>query len=157
VLPLRGGSRTPRPLREVDADDSQAQFSPDGKWVALTSTETGSREVYLVRFPDGGAKVRVSIGGGQQPRWADNGRELLFWSSRSGDARLMSVSVATTTDPPVVSTPRALFGMLAPSIWDVAPDGRFLLETVPAAQAGSVMVTVTNWFDELRRRAPPRQ
>jgi Tol biopolymer transport system component len=100
--------------------------------------------------------VRVSTGGGQQPRWADNGRELLFWSSRRGDAQLMSVSVAST-DPLVVSTPRALFGMLAPSIWDVAPDGRFLLETVPAAQAGSVMVTVTNWFDELRHRAPARQ
>ncbi len=156
VWPLRGTQRTPHPLRESDAEDSQAQFSPDGQWVALTSTETGAREVYLVRFPDGGAKVRVSIGGGQQPRWADNGRELLFWSSRRGDAKLMSVSVSSS-DPLVLGTPRALFGTLPPSIWDVAPDGRFLLETVPAAQAGSVMVTVTNWFDELRRRAPARQ
>ena len=155
VLPLRGSPRTPHPLREIDAEDSQAQFSPDGKWVALTSTETGTREVYLVRFPDGGAKVRVSSGGGQQPRWANNGSELLFWSSRRGGAQLMSVSVAST-DALVISVPRALFGMLPPSIWDVAPDGRFLVETVPAAQAGSVMVTVTNWFAELRRRAPAR-
>ena len=156
ILPLGGSPRTPHPLREIDAEDTQAQFSPDSKWVALTSNETDTREVYLVRFPDGGAKVRVSVGGGLRPRWADNGRELLFWSSGSGVAQLMSVSIAST-DPLVVGTPRALFGMPAPDVWDVAPDGRFLLETVPAAEAGSVMVTVTNWFDELRRRAPVRQ
>jgi len=155
VLPLKGPSHTPHPLREIAAEDSQAQFSPDGKWVALMSTEAGTREVYLVRFPDGGAKVRVSTGGGQLPRWADKGRELLYWSARSGDSKLMSATIASS-DPLVVGTPRALFGILAPSIWDVTPDGRILLETVPAAEAGSVMVMVTNWFDELRRRAPSK-
>ena len=67
----------------------------------------------------------------------------------------MSAPIASS-DPLIVGTPRALFGMLAPSIWDVTPDGRFLLETVPAAEAGSVMVTVTNWFEELRRRVPAK-
>ena len=110
VLPLKGPARTPHPLREIEAEDSQAQFSPDGKWVALMSTETGTRDVYLVRFPDGGAKVRVSTEGGQLPRWADKGRELLYWSGGRGDAKLMSATIAS--DPLVVGTPRALFGML---------------------------------------------
>jgi serine/threonine protein kinase/Tol biopolymer transport system component len=157
VLPLAaGGSPAPRALRESAAADTQAEVSPDDKWVALTSTETGEREVYVVQFPEAGAKVRISTDGGQLPRWFDRGRELLYWTTSVGEARLMSVSIKSWS-PPTVSAPRVLFSALSPSIWDVAPDGRILLETLPHLTGGSAQVTVTNWFEELRRKAPAKQ
>jgi hypothetical protein len=80
---------------------------------------------------------------------------MLYWSTAVGDAKLMSVSIQSGA-PLTVSAPRVRFGAFAPDTWDVAPDGRFLVETVPDLAAGSVQVTVTNWFEELRRRAPGR-
>ena len=150
LLPLSANApREAHPLREVAADDSQGMVSPDGKWIALTSTETGSREVYLMQLA-GGAKVRVSADGGLSPLWADNGRELLYWTTNVGPARLMSVAV-TAGAPITLGVPRELFASLAPGVWGVAPDGRILLETVPDI-ATSTMVIITNWFEELRRR-----
>jgi eukaryotic-like serine/threonine-protein kinase len=154
VLPLGAAGETPvpHPLRESAASDSDAHVSPDGKWVAFTSTETGRAEVYVLPFPGPGAKVQVSADGGLRSRWSADGRELFLWDS-TGNAALLSSAVQLS--PFSAATPRKLFSTTSGSTWGVAPDGQhFLVESV---QNNAVFVTVTNWFDELRRRAPVRK
>jgi Tol biopolymer transport system component len=148
----------PHPLRDSPAGERMAQISPDGKWVAFLSNESGTLEVYLMPFPGPGPKVRVSTGTGNIPRWNRNGRELLFWTATAGSASLMSASIQTSSGTLSVAVPTELFKMVIGSTWDVAPDGEhFLVEITQITGVGSTFATVTNWFDELRRRAPPRK
>jgi serine/threonine-protein kinase len=140
----------PRLLREASAADTDAQVSPDGKWVAVTSNETGQPEVYVLPFPGPGPKVQISTQSGQRPRWAKNGRELFYWTYPA--TTLMSVLIQPAPFSP--SAPREMFKAFVGTTWDVTSDGdHFLIET-PGTQGGTTFATVTNWFDELRRRAP---
>jgi len=130
VLALDGvrASGEPHPLRESTAGERLAQISPDGKWVAFLSSESGSFEIYLMPFPGPGAKVRVSTGTGNIPRWNRNGRELLYWTANAGTASLMSASIQTSSSTPSVAVPTELFKMIIGTTWDVTPDGeRFLI------------------------------
>jgi hypothetical protein len=106
-------------------EDAHAQFSPDGKWVAHQSAVSGRAEVYLLRFPERGAAVRVSTEGGTNPRWRGDGRELFYLSGR----QVMSVEIRNTGSAVEVGEPRFLFRSGTPvSDFDVLPDGtRFLL------------------------------
>ena len=129
--------------------------------MAYDSSDTGTRQVYVVPYPGPGGKWTVSTDGGTMPRWARNGREL-FYRNRG---KMMAVDVQTS--PAFrAGTPKLLFersgggGLLQGSggiAYDVAPDGkRFLIvkpETAQKAQPDQVNVVV-NWFEELRRRAP---
>ena len=160
VLALDGvrAAGEPHPLRDSTAGERLAQISPDGKSVAFISSESGSPEVYLMPFPGPGPKVRVSTGTGNIPRWNRNGRELLFWTANAGTASLMSASIQTSSGTPSAALPTELFKMIIGTTWDVAPDGeRFLIELTQNTGTGSTFATVTNWFDELRRRAPPKK
>jgi tRNA A-37 threonylcarbamoyl transferase component Bud32/dipeptidyl aminopeptidase/acylaminoacyl peptidase len=154
VLPLdaAGGTASPYALRESSAADNDGQISPDGKWVAFTSAESGRREVYVLPFPGPGPKVQISSDGGERERWSADGRELLFWDT-VGNATLMSAAIKT---PPFSNAPaQKLFTAFSGTTWGVAPDAQhFLVETVAN---GGTLVTVTNWFDELRRRAPVKK
>ncbi len=155
VLPLDagGGTPTPRPLREGSASDSEAQVSPDGKWVAFTSTESGRNEVYVLPFPGSGAKVQISADGARKPRWSGNGRELFYWTSSNASQTMFSSTIQLS--PFAASAPQKLFTAMVGTTWGVAPDGQhFLVETIPSS---ATIVTVTNWFDELRRRAPAKK
>ena len=119
ALPL-SGDRTPQPFIRTPFNETDARFSPDGKWVAYVSDESGAREVYVRPFPSGVERWQVSTSGGSAPRWSRDGREL-FYVGRDG--RLMSVAVraAGTIDTGV---PRALFTM-GPNAggYEVSPDG----------------------------------
>ena len=121
------------------------------------SNETGTREVYVMPFPGPGAKVRISTETGQWPRWSHRGVELFYWTATQGSATLLSV--AMTTSPELVpSAPRELFRYPAGTTWDVTPSqDRFLVESIGASDSGSVFATVTDWFEELRRRAPAKK
>jgi Tol biopolymer transport system component len=156
-LAAEGAARPPHPLRETAASDREAELSPDGKWVAFTSVETGTSEIYVMPFPGPGAKVRVSTASGATPRWTRGGRELLYWLGGAGTLSLISVSVAAgPTFAP--GPPQELFQLNLGTTWDPAPDGeRFLVEVLSTEQTGSVIATVTNWFDELRVRAPAKK
>ena len=157
MTPAAGGVREPHPLRAGNFSDGQGTVSPDGKWIALTSTETGSPEVYVLPFPDAGAKVRVSTTGGRNARWGRNERELFYWTATPGNATLLSVAIQTTPTF-VPSSPRELFRYTTGTTWDVAPDGEhFLLEQTAPEGTGSVYAIVANWFDELRSRATPKK
>ena len=79
ALPMDGeGERKPLPVTTTTYNERDAQFSPDGKWVAYESDEAGAPEIYLQPFPGPGAKQRVSVAGGTQARWRGDGRELFY-------------------------------------------------------------------------------
>jgi len=95
-LPLVGDDRKPRPYLQTQFSQSQAQFSPDGRFVAYTSDETGKNEVYVRSFAQAaGGKWVVSTNGGTQPRWRRDGKELFYIS---GDSKMMAVGVITTPE-----------------------------------------------------------
>jgi Tol biopolymer transport system component len=137
-----------KPL-EIAAIPSQGVFSPDGHWIAYTSNESGVSEIYVVPFPPSpnGGKWLVSRGGGVQPRWRRDGKELFYISP---DSQMMAVDV--NAGPAFQSgNPRALFQTqivdtgirTGPISWDIAPDGRFLIITSSSIDAS--LTVALNW------------
>jgi serine/threonine protein kinase/Tol biopolymer transport system component len=129
-------------------------ISPDGRWAAYESAESGREEIYIVPYPARGGKWQVSTDGGIQPRWSRNGRELFYRRRNS------FVAVSVLTAPGVrISQPIALFeGSYRPA-FDVAPDARrfLMLKAVDADPSTSTEFhVVVNWLDELRRRVLAR-
>jgi Tol biopolymer transport system component len=105
ALPMEG-DRKPLPVATTTYNERDAQFSPDGEWVAYESDEAGSPEIYLQPFPGPGAKQRVSVAGGTQVRWRRDGREAYYIAA---DETLMAVAIDPTAAPPSVGTPARLF------------------------------------------------
>jgi len=128
TVPLDGG--VPQRLLQTPADETEMSLSPDGRFLAYTSNESGRTEVYLSRFPEMSNRQAVSAGGGQRPLWRADGRELFFVASGS---RLMAASVTATGATATVGPAAALFevplfgGLYAPSV-----DGRRFLIAMPA-------------------------
>jgi len=154
LLPL-DGDREPRPFLQTQSNESDAVFSPEGRWLAYVSDESGRDEVYVQTYPESNVKWQISTEGGVSPRWAKNGSELFY---RAGD-RLMAVEVET--EPAFrAGNPRALFqgqfqyGNDFRTNYDVAPDGRFLMIRSLGESAPTHLNVVLNWFEELRRLVP---
>jgi WD40-like Beta Propeller Repeat len=156
--PDSGQGRKTQPFLRTPFNESVPRFSPDGRWLAYISNESGRFEIYLQPYPGPGGKWQISTEGGTEPSWNPNGRELFY---RSGD-KMMAVEIATQ---PVFAAgkPRMLFeGPYAPAPitnpnYDVSPDGqRFLmLKPVDQDQAAPTQINVVlNWFEELKRRVP---
>jgi eukaryotic-like serine/threonine-protein kinase len=132
------------------------QFSPDGKWVAYASNETGKWEIYVTSFPEPRGKWQVSVGGGEQPRWRSDGRELFYLSA---DSKMMAVPVTTGANFEA-RTPVALF-QAAPRqpipifdlfVYDVSRDGqRFLINTQVKQAESAPMSIVLNWTAKLNK------
>jgi serine/threonine-protein kinase len=152
------GDTTPVPLVEDDFTELQPAVSPDGKWLAYSSNESGAREVYVRSFPGTtGGRWQVSNGGGIQPRWSPDGRELYFKSTN----RLIAARVETArgfevTDlTPVLSTSDYLDDAFHES-YEVLPDGRGFLFNRPRlpaqASAAPTVVEAENWFAAVRAR-----
>ncbi|MEQ1911146.1 MAG: hypothetical protein ABMA15_20165, partial [Vicinamibacterales bacterium] len=151
VLPLEG-QRKPVPFLQSPFNETEARFSPDGRWVAYVSNETGSNEVYVTRFPGPSGKRPISTAGGSYPRWREDGREL-FYLSRDGT--MVSVPVNGHGPEFVVETEHRLFSTHAStsgrSPYDVSADGqRFLVNAVVEAVAPSPITLVVNWAAALR-------
>jgi len=145
VLPLFG-DRTPVKILGTAYNESQGQFAPDGKSFAFVSDQSGQQQVYLQSFPSATLQRQVSTGGGTQPRWRPDGRELFYLAP---DGKMMSVSIRGN-DTLETDAPRLLFNTpLDPralrQTYAVSPDGqRFLLQT-PSASSSSTLTVVLNW------------
>jgi Tol biopolymer transport system component len=158
VMPLRE-PRRPRLLLGTPSAELNPMFSPDGRWIAYSSTQSGMSEVYLMSFPDGGHRTAVSKGGGFNARWAADGRELYYRTrlSEQGDGNMMAVSIDTTGPVAKIGTPRVLFATPYQGDFDVTPDGRFLLLKRTAQESPSRVVhLVLNWFEHLHAKTAPR-
>ena len=147
--PLAGGKSIPV-LNSIN-DDKQPRISPDGKWLAYVSNESGREEVYVRAISGGGGRVPVSVGGGGEPLWAENGRRLFY----RFQTRVMAATIAT--QPSLVVTGRELVfeGQFANDLWhpnyDVTSDGQTFIMIRPVEESRQLVVVV-NWIEELRRR-----
>jgi Tol biopolymer transport system component len=159
IMVLTAGSPA-APLHESSWSERGGQLSPDGKWLAYLSAESGSLEIYVQPFPGPGAKVKVSLQTCvYPPRWGRNMPELFYWQETPPSTKLMAVDIRAGASFKA-GTPQPLFAMTTGSTWDVAPDQtRFLIELSPTLSdgGGSPIVAVTNWFEELRQRAPAKK
>jgi Tol biopolymer transport system component len=146
-----------QPFLRTPFDESVPRFSPDGRWLAYISNESGRHEIYVQPYPGPGGKWQISTEGGTEPAWNPNGRELFY---RSG-AKMMAVDIVTQPGL-AAGKPRVLFeGKYEPSPatspnYDVSPDGqRFLmLKRSEQQEAATQINIVLNWFEELKRREP---
>lgn len=156
IWSLVDGVSSPVVVRE--ANDFAPLLAPDGQWLAYVSDQTGENRVYLQGFPEGGRVIPVSTGGGTEPVWSRDGRELFY---RNGN---QMVVVAVETEPEFnVGTPRVLFegtyehepvGAGNPN-YDVSLDGqRFLMIRRSDTGETSALTFVGNWFEELKRLVP---
>jgi Tol biopolymer transport system component len=160
MLPVAGnekGERTPKPFLRTPSTEHEAVFSPDGRWVAYASNESGRSEVYVKAYPEAEGQWTVSTEGGSEPLWAHNGRELFF---RNGN-KMMAVDVDTRSGSGFHPSfhpgkPRLLFegGYVQDPDgvnYAVLPgDRQFLMLQSAQPRLGEIRV-VLNWFEELKR------
>jgi Tol biopolymer transport system component len=156
VLPEDGEAKS---WMATEFAEGHPRLSPDGRWLAYVSNESGRYEVYVQAYPGAGEKTTVSTDGGFEPVWSPDGRELFY---RIG-ARMMVASIQTS---PVFrsSRPRELFEgaylsgreiVAIATTYDVAPDGEhFLMIEGGEEEGGNQLHLVLNWFEELKRLSP---
>ncbi|MEE9264628.1 MAG: protein kinase [Vicinamibacteria bacterium] len=154
LLPLEG-EKTPQALIRSQFNERNAVLSPNGRWLAYQSDESGRFEVYVQAYPGLGGKWQISTDGGSGPLWARSGRELFY---RNGD-QMMAVPI-TTQSGFSAGEPRLLFEGRFEHFerhpgYDVSLDGqRFLMIRTPPESAPRRLNVILNWFEELERLAP---
>ena len=164
ALPVMGNDLSKRPAQVVAQtpfDETAGQFSPDGKWVAFESNESGAVEVYVQPFPGPGGKWQVSVAGGSQARWRPDGQELFYVAP---DGRLMAatIRIEATMQKPDIGAPVALFatrlasgsgitGVARKPQYAVASNGRFLMNVAVEQGTASPISVVLNWDSLLQK------
>ena len=152
------GRRAPRPVLRTPASELEAEFSPDGRWVAYESDESGRLEVY-VQAAQGGAKQQVSSEGGRWPLWNPNGRELFYSTGKA----VMAVPVSTGGATLRLGVAKSLFPLPGLPDWgrgyDLTRDGQkfLLLERAPAEATRPEIDVLLDFSEELRRELPGKQ
>jgi Tol biopolymer transport system component len=151
------------PLLVEEHDEKEPALSPDGRWLAYVSNETGSDEVFVRPFPDvDDGKFAVSTNGGIMPVWADDGRELFFVDDDRGlvAAQIDTDSGFQVTEREILFTvPRGFRTSSDNILFDVSPDGqRFLMARTPDLAGGGgtpiQTVLINNFFQVLKERVP---
>jgi Tol biopolymer transport system component len=169
IVAITAGAPEPVAIVATDGNDAAPALSPDGRWLAYVSNQTGTFQVYLARFPSGTGRQQVSTGGGKAPLWSRDGRSLYYVEQTSNAdpaTAVMTVVSVESTDPLVLGAPRSLFPMIDPehdrhadpmlpwgAVYDVADDGRVLMVWEPD-QRYTELVVVQDWLDELTRIVP---
>jgi Tol biopolymer transport system component len=155
LLPLTG-PKTPQPFLATAFDERVGRLSPDGRWMAYQSDESGAYEIFVQSVPPSGAKVQISAGGGTFPVWRRDGREIYY---RAGNGTLMAVEVKTaagTLEPGSrvqLFNPRSPAGTQGNLQFDASADGQRFLALAAAEEAVSAPITVVvNWTALLRAR-----
>ena len=160
TLPVEGDNAGLRPGKpEVflrsPFEELVPAFSPDGRWLAYQSNESGRSEIYVRPFPDRSGKWQISTGGGNDPKWSRNGHELFFRSSRTA---IMMSNYTARGDSFVAEKPQIwLTGDIGN--YDVSPDGKrvitdSLTSSRGATEPGRHVTFLLNFSDEVRRRVP---
>jgi hypothetical protein len=153
LLPM-SGNKKPVPLLRTPFNESQGRISPNGQWISYVSDESGTPEVYVQRFPSLGDKRIVSIGGGVEPMWRKDGKELFYLSP---EYSVVSVSFAPGT-PPVIGRPKPLFRApvntsTSRNHYAVTPDGqRFLINVEDQSSYLSPITVMVNWTEALETK-----
>jgi len=156
MLPREG---EPQPFISSPFNEVGPTFSPDGRWLAYASDQTGRFEIYVTPYPGPGPRVQVSAAGGRAPIWARNGRELFYRRVLVAEKGLRSTwAVDVTTEPKFsAGRPRKLFKGDYQTSYDVTPDGQMFLmgKQHPRPEKPVTQLHVTlNWFEELKRLVP---
>jgi serine/threonine-protein kinase len=167
MISVGGTAGAGTPLLAGPASEGSPAVSPDGRWLAYASDESGTDEVYVRPFPDvaAGGRWQISSGGGYHPHWSRDSGELFYIERRGAEVAMMAVpfeSGETFRPRAAVELFRGeIFAgpLVGPDQYDVSADGqRFLmLEPLPAAETPDVrpdIVIVQNWFEELQRLVP---
>jgi Tol biopolymer transport system component len=146
------GAFEPKPLIVTSAYEGGAHLSPDGHWLLYQSDASGRAEIYVRRYPALDRQWQVSEGGGVQPRWSRNNREIYY---RSG-GRIIAVSLDASGAEPVFGRPTALFsdeydfgGGASIANYDVTRDGRFIM--IRRGANGGKLRVIVNWTEELKQ------
>ena len=144
----------PQPFLPAQLTTSEAQFSPDGRWVVYTSQESGRTEIYVTQFPGPNGKWQISVNGGREPRWRRDGKAIFYWAS---DHTFMEAQVEMSRATLQVTATHPLFKASMPldpagsATYDVTPDGkRFIVNTSSTAE-DRPLTLVTNWTANLKR------
>jgi serine/threonine-protein kinase len=155
IYGFRVGDTTLTPLVTGPATEIEPVVSPDGRWLAYASTESGQPEVYVRPFPDAGsARWQVSVAGGRDPMWSHSGKELFYQSTN----KMMSVGIRPGAtfgfdQPKALFTTTSYVPGGATQPYDVSPDDkRFVMLRETSANERSEFIVVQNWTEELRAR-----
>ncbi len=156
-----GEKPTATPYLQTEFNERNSRLSPDGRWIAYSSDESGRIEVFIQSFPSAGAKVQASSNGGDQPVWARNGKSLFFRGENAIQEVTFEASPRLAVGKPHVLFPDQFEN---PQVgghtgYDVFPDGRFLMVQSPDARQNTggsryEFIFVFNWFEELKRVSP---
>ncbi|MGH9391497.1 MAG: hypothetical protein ACRD1Z_17975, partial [Vicinamibacteria bacterium] len=143
--------RKASPFLQSEFNETHAAFSPDARWIAYASDETGRNEIYVQAFPGAGGKWQVSTAGGSQPRWRGDGKELFYVAS--GKMMAVPVQAGGTFQ---AGDPAPLFDVRLKTIpgvrYDVSADGQRFLANVPAGEESATPITLTvNWTAGLQK------
>jgi hypothetical protein len=151
ALPLFG-ERKPFPVAQTEFSESLGTFSPDGRWIAYTTDETGQPNVYVQPFPRAGWKNRISPNGGRNPHWRADGREL-FYLDAAG--MMTAVPIDLTANSPA-GLPKTLFPVGAVStihnMYAVTRDGqRFLVNRPQNTATATPLTVIVNWTSAFQK------
>jgi eukaryotic-like serine/threonine-protein kinase len=150
ALPMQADGK-PIPVVNSQFDERNGQFSPDGRWMAYHSDESGRFEIYVVPFPSGAGKWQISTAGGLSPRWRHDGKELFFVAPTG---QMMAASVSASATSFVSAPPLALFQSRIVSggadsqnkhQYTVSADGRFLINVSAASSTTAPVMLLLNW------------
>jgi eukaryotic-like serine/threonine-protein kinase len=149
ALPITGNDRKPFDVVKTPFEELNGQFSPDTRWVAYETNESGRFEIVVQPFPVATGKWQVSTGGGIQPRWRADGKELYFVAA---DGKLMAASITTSGATFAAGTPVPLFPVTLPQglgankqEYAVSRDGRFLINQPIEASTAPPITLILNW------------
>ncbi|MBI3404869.1 MAG: serine/threonine-protein kinase [Acidobacteria bacterium] len=171
IVPIEGGpsatfraGRTPRPFLQTSFEEYNPRFSPNGKWLAYVSTESGKEEVYVQSFPGPGGKWQVSVDGGELPEWSRDGHEIFFIQNRKLCVALISPQSEFSSSAPKVLFEKPVAAQVPgiasrTSHFAVSLDGKQFLSTEPTAEVKILdqIQVVLNFSEELKKRAPAKK
>ncbi len=167
TMPVEGSEKSgwkpgqPKPFVNTTFNEVVPAFSPDGKWIAYQSNESGVYEIYVRPFPGPGGRWQISVGGGTYPEWSRDGKELFY---RAPDRNMMAANYAESSDSFRADKPRVwssgqFTNRQSTFTFSLHPDGkRFAVLKAPGADTVATPITkvnfIFNFFDELRAKVP---